>query len=240
MNPSTYIILFGSVVFGALIVKIFKAQSGKRMNLLIAFSGAYLFAITILHLIPEIYHTNMNGTYIGLFILIGFFLQIVLEHFSQGIEHGHAHLHGSVPVSMMLGLCIHAFLEGMPLGDHVHHHHHQHHHHTHNALLTGIALHKVPVSIVLLSMFIQSGMKKIYAYTLLFLFAIMSPLGAFVSNYISHIGQFYDEIMAIVVGIFLHISTTILFESSEGHHFKTQKIVAIILGSGIALLGMVI
>ena len=71
-------------------------------------------------------------------------------------------------------------------------------------------------------------------------FAIMSPLGAFVSNYISHIGQFYDEIMAIVVGIFLHISTTILFESSEGHHFNTQKMVAIILGAGIALLGMVI
>ena len=50
----------------------FKAQSGKRMKLLIAFSGAYLFAITVLHLIPEIYHTNTDGTYIGLFILIGF------------------------------------------------------------------------------------------------------------------------------------------------------------------------
>ena len=235
MNPLTYIILFGSVVFGALIVKIFKAQSGKRMKLLIAFSGAYLFAITVLHLIPEIYHTNTDGTYIGLFILIGFFLQIILEHFSQGIEHGHAHLRGSVPISMMIGLCIHAFLEGMPLGNHVHHHHH----HTHDALLTGIALHKIPVSIVLLSMFIQSGMKKTYAYALLFLFAIMSPLGAFISNYISHLGQFYNEIMAIVVGVFLHISTTILFESSEGHHFNTQKMVAIILGTGIALLGMV-
>ena len=71
MNPLTYIILFGSVVLGALIVKIFKAQSGKRMKLLIAFSGAYLFAITVLHLIPEIYHTNTDGVYIGLFILIG-------------------------------------------------------------------------------------------------------------------------------------------------------------------------
>ena len=106
-------------------------------------------------------------------------------------------------------------------------------------LLTGIALHKIPVSIVLLSMFIHRY-EKTYAYALLFLFAIMSPLGAFVSNYISNIGQFYDEIMAIVVGIFLHISTTILFESSEGHHFNTQKMVAIILGTGIALLGMVI
>ena len=68
----------------------------------------------------------------------------------------------------------------------------------------------------------------------------MSPLGAFVSNYISNIGQIYDEVMAIVVGIFLHISTTILFESSEGHQFNTKKMAAIILGSGIALLGMVI
>ena len=30
MNPLTYIVLFGSVVLGTLIVNIFKAQSGKR------------------------------------------------------------------------------------------------------------------------------------------------------------------------------------------------------------------
>lgn len=233
MNPITYLVLFGSVFFGALIVRFFKAQSENRLKLLIAFSGAYLFAITVLHLIPEIYHANTDGRYIGLFILIGFFIQIILEHFSQGIEHGHTHLQGSVPLSMLLGLCIHAFLEGMPLGDHVHHHHD-----THDALLTGIALHKIPVSIVLLSMFIHSGMKKVYAYALLFVFAVMSPLGTFVSNYISHIGHFYDEIMAIVVGIFLHISTTILFESSEGHNFNNRKMIAIVLGAGIALLGI--
>ena len=163
MNPITYLVLFSSVIFGALIVRFFKAQSENRLKLLIAFSGAYLFAITVLHLIPEIYHTNTDGRYIGLFILTGFFIQIILEHFSQGIEHGHTHLQGSIPLSMLLGLCIHAFLEGMPLGNHVHHHHD-----THDALLTGIALHKIPVSIVLLSMFIHSGMKKVYAYALLF------------------------------------------------------------------------
>ena len=41
--------------------------------------------------------------------------------------------------------------------------------------------------------------------------------------------------MAIVIGIFLHISTTILFESSEGHKFSSQKILAIIVGSVIAI-----
>ena len=109
MNPITYLVLFSSVIFGALIVRFFKAQSENRLKLLIAFSGAYLFAITVLHLIPEIYHTNTDGRYIGLFILTGFFIQIILEHFSQGIEHGHTHLQGSIPLSMLLGLCIHAF-----------------------------------------------------------------------------------------------------------------------------------
>ena len=115
--------------------------------------------------------------------------------------------------------------------------HHHHNHHTHDALLTGIALHKIPVSVVLLSMFIHSGIKK---YTHMpYSFCLQSvPLGAFVSNYISHIGQFYDEIMAIVV-VFSHFYNH-LVESSEGHHFNTQKMVAIILGSGIALLGMVL
>ena len=61
MNPITYLVLFGSVIFGALIVRFFKAQSENRLKLLITFSGAYLFAITVLHLIPEIYRTNTDG-----------------------------------------------------------------------------------------------------------------------------------------------------------------------------------
>lgn len=227
MNSLTYLILFASVIVGAVIVQLFKVKSEKQMKLFISFSGAYLFAITILHLIPEIYHGH-NHHNIGLYILLGFFIQIILEHFSQGIEHGHGHLHGTLPLSMMLGLCIHAFMEGMPLGGH-------HHGDTQNALLTGIALHKIPVSVVLVSMFLHSGMSKQKTYLLLFLFAIMTPLGTFVSNYISEISHYYTEIMAIVIGVFLHISTTILFESSEGHRFNAMKFFVIILGTLLAL-----
>jgi zinc transporter ZupT len=230
MNPYTYIILFASVIIGAVFVNFFKPQK-DRMKLLISFSGAYLFAITVLHLIPEIYHTHSDVS-VGTFILIGFFLQIVLEHFSQGIEHGHAHFHGSLPLSMLIGLCVHAFMEGMPLATCFHHHHD-----TQNALLAGIALHKVPVSIVLFSMFLHSGMKKGKAFFLLVLFALMTPLGTFAAEYIGELSNYFVEINAIVVGVFLHISTTILFESSEGHSFNRQKMIAIVLGAGIALLG---
>jgi hypothetical protein len=44
--------------------------------------------------------------------------------------------------------------------------------------------------------------------------------------------------MAMVIGIFLHISTTILFESSDGHKFSLQKILAIIIGACIAVLSL--
>jgi fucose permease len=48
--------------------------------------------------------------------------------------------------------------------------------------------------------------------------------------------MYYDIVMAMVVGIFLHISTTILFESDEKHGFNLFKFIAIILGVGIAFL----
>ena len=71
----------------------------------------------MLHLIPELYISAKGN--IGIYILIGFFLQILLEFFSQGIEHGHVHLHKShehhFPIAIMLSLCVHSFLEGMPL-----------------------------------------------------------------------------------------------------------------------------
>ena len=41
--------------------------------------------------------------------------------------------------------------------------------------------------------------------------------------------------MALVIGIFLHISTTILFESSEEHRFNYYKLITILLGAGLAL-----
>ncbi|MDA7794433.1 ZIP family metal transporter [Flavobacteriales bacterium] len=232
MSLTNYIVLFASVFIGAFIALYFKNISNKTTKLLISFSGAYLFSITVLHLMPETF-TNENNHIIGLFVLIGFFIQIILEHFSQGVEHGHTHIHGSIPMSIMIGLCIHSFIEGMPLGTPHHNHIHDH---THDSLLSAIAFHKIPVSIVLTHMLMQSQMSKTKVYLFILFFAFTTPLGSFVSQYISNISFYHREIMAVVIGIFLHISTTILFESSEGHHFNSQKVLAIILGTSFALL----
>jgi hypothetical protein len=65
-------------------------------------------------------------------------------------------------------------------------------------------------------------------------FAAMTPLGTFISNTSEISTDYLTMINAIVIGIFFHISTTILFESSEGHKFNLSKLIAIILGVGIA------
>ena len=230
MNLITLGLLFASVIAGAIIVEIFKPEKSRNIQLLLTFSGAYLLAVSVLHLLPEIFHHNDTPN-IGLFILGGFLIQILLEYFSQGIEHGHFHKSNAIPFSVLISLCLHALLEGVPLGGHLHHH-------AHNALLTGIVLHKMPVAIVLMTIFLQSNISKTRAYCYLLLFALMSPLGGFSGSLFADLVEFHNEIMAVVIGIFLHISTTILFESSEGHKFNSKKIFAILLGAAIAYLSL--
>ena len=64
---------------------------------------------------PELFYEYPTNE-IGIFILIGFIIQMFLEYFSQGIEHGHFHKKNIIPISIMLSVCLHALLEGIPLG----------------------------------------------------------------------------------------------------------------------------
>lgn len=231
-----YIVLFLSVIVSGLSV-LFININGKNLKLILSFSGAYLFAISMLHLIPEIY---LSGTpRIGIYVLAGFFIQILLEFFSGGIEHGHVHIHkhddghSVFPYTMMIGLSIHSFLEGMPLANS--------NNPSHQSLLIGIVMHNIPIAIALMTMLINSHISKQQAILWLMVFALITPLGTFTSyaldaNIIGNLSLYFDRIMAVVIGIFLHISTTILFESSENHRFNFIKFFVILLGAGAAIM----
>jgi zinc transporter ZupT len=102
-------------------------------------------------------------------------------------------------------------------------------------------MHNIPIAIALMTMLLQSNITKSKAIGLLVIFALITPLGAFTSyaigeNMIGNFSIYFDRIMAVVVGIFLHISTTILFESSENHRFNFLKFVIIIIGASVAIL----
>jgi zinc transporter ZupT len=233
MESWQLILLFGSSLLGGLGIFLFKQDNSNRLKLVLSFSGAYLFAITVLHLMPDVY--SSGNPQIGLFILGGFLLQIFMEQFSEGIEHGHIHKHSHqhfvFPLGIMISLCLHAFLEGMPLAKG-----------QHKELVYGIALHHIPAAFALGSVLMENKLSKFSISSLLILFALMSPLGYWLSfeigqGAIGNIEVYFDRIMGVVIGIFLHISTTILFESSVDHKFNLKKVVAVLLGVSIALTG---
>lgn len=227
------LILFFCAFFGGLSIFLVKSDKSQLLKLILSFSGAYLFAITVLHLIPDAY-SGPDHAEIGIYILIGFLLQILLEQFSEGVEHGHIHKHDDTrifPYGIMISLCLHAFLEGMPLAAD-----------QHNALIFGISLHHIPAAFALASILMQNKFKPAGIIFYLAIFAIMAPLGFWVSNGISTgsiggIEVYFHKMMGIVIGIFLHISTTILFESSVDHKVSKRKMVAVLLGIAIALIG---
>ncbi|MNI33943.1 ZIP Zinc transporter [compost metagenome] len=131
----------------------------------------------------------------------------------------------------MISLCLHAFLEGMPLAKE-----------QHNELIFGISLHHIPAAFALASILMQNHFKKGSIMLYLIIFAVMAPLGFYVSVGLSNgsiggIDAYFNKIMGIVIGIFLHISTTILFESSADHKINTRKMIAVLLGIGVALIG---
>src|SRR5215471_668321 len=236
-----YLLLLSSIVLGALSVFLFKLYEPRHVKVLNAFTGAYLLCLTLLHLLPELYLAQSgNGTggvlLLGSLILAGFYTQVALDVISMGVEHGHAHhLHGKMPLGVLAGLCLHALVEAMALGDA----------HTHydpasrRLLLWSIVLHNFPVSIALLGMLLQSGMKRRLALSLLGVFAAMAPLGMFLSAN-TGLAAHTRELMAFVIGIFMHISTTILFESSDIHRFNLAKLAAIVVGTGLGILSLLV
>jgi len=215
-----YILLILSVLFGSMLVFLIKPNN-KIVRLLLAFSGAYLLSVTILHLLPEVYTVNSNATLTGIFILIGIILQSVLESFSKGAEHGHIHMHSDgkdFPTLLFVSLCLHAFSEGLPI------------HNTGDNLLWAIVVHKIPIAIVLTTFLLNTKYSKQTVFYFLFFFGLMSPLGVLVGDKIQFFTKYTTEITALIIGVFLHISTIILFESSENHKFNLQKFTAILLG----------
>ena len=204
-------------------VYVTKPTNKGHFKLLLAFSGAFLLALTLFELFPSAYESTDAKT-IGLFVMLGILLQIFLEFFSKGAEHGHVHLDSEkseFPWLLWVSLSLHSFLEGFPIEDH-------------GTILYGILVHKIPIAILLSIFLLNSKIKLAQALFFVVIFSLMTPLGSYAAANISMVSDYYGQITALVIGVFLHISTVILFESSEGHTFNLRKIVAIVLGIVIA------
>ncbi len=222
-----YLALILPVMLGYFLVRWVQPDS-RALQLFLSFSGAYLLSMTVLHLIPEVFAGG--GSSAGLFILLGIALQTGLEYLSKGAEHGHLHSHDfqqNVPWLLLISLGAHACLEGMPLGLE-----------ENRQLLLAIIIHKLPVAVILASFLNRSSLSTNAALLIMILFSLMSPLGSWVTETWEGIQIYREQITALVIGVFLHISNAILFESSENHKFNLQKFIAILIGFGIAYLSL--
>ena len=244
------VVLFLTPLISGLLI--FLVPKGKNSNykMLLVFAGGYLFAITVIHILPELYKQSTGLELIGLFVLIGFFLQQLLEYFTSGVEHGHIHTtesahshehghghhHETVSAIVLLSaLCIHAFLEGAmlaepdsarPVYDAY-------------AILLGIALHRAPAAFALMTVLAAQLRSRRRAIPYLLGFSVAAPIGLLISSYlaseavISSTGLIY--LYALVSGNFLHISTTIVFESAPGHRFHARKMATGLFGALVAV-----
>ena len=217
-----YILPLLAVVVGYVISLFLKPSSSTGFQLLLSFSGAFLLSVTVFEMLPEVYNSGFER--VGVFIMAGLLLQIFLEFLSKGVEHGHMHHdRDSVkfPFLLLFSLSMHALLEGFPLDKS-------------SDLLHGVVIHKIPVAAILAAFLFHSKIGKIKAFLFLAIFGLMTPLGSWINSEFAISEAHSVYISAMVIGIFLHVSTTILFEASKNHSFNASKLAVVISGILIA------
>ncbi|MBR1792838.1 MAG: ZIP family metal transporter [Bacteroidales bacterium] len=252
----SYLLIIAGVAVWSILLSGRWHISSRTIQGISVFGGAFLLASCFINLVPHIFDSPTGPCFetsvwhfkLAASVLLGFLIQLVLEHLTRGIEHGHNHCeccgddaninahHGheghcheqqSHPIlGLMIGLCTHAFLEGMPIvasdGD------------IHQGLLYGIVIHNIPISIVLVTLFISNHYSPCKAVGLLLLFGLMAPMGSIFNQYFLPADSTLQNIvMGIVVGILLHVSASILFDHDH-NHFSWAKLGLIALAFAAA------
>ena len=185
-----------------------------------------------MHVVPELYENHDSSLKVGIFIMVGFFIQVFLESYSKGIEHGHIHVHdfGKMPYGLFIALSLHALLEGSVLDFNNSEHSMD--------VMFGILIHKLPVAFLLGYLLFTINKSKSSSLILLIIFAIATPLGSLITSKLDF--TIFDMevksiLMAMATGSFLHVATTILFETSPEHKLKINKFIPALLGGILAI-----
>lgn len=250
-----YILIIVGVVAWSLLIPGGKRISNRWLGYITVFGGAFLFASCFINLVPHMFLGEGENRFVtpgihfkvAAAVMVGFLIQLLLEHLTKGVEHGHNHCpcceeeqeaeahhhehhhheghchdHAVHPVTgLLIGLSIHAFLEGMPMvdldGD------------IHQGLLYGIVLHNIPIALVLVGLFLNNRYGFWRSFGLLLLFAVMTPLGSLCNLYLVPENEVLQSlIMGVVVGILLHVAVSILFDHDH-NNFSWVKLSLIII-----------
>ncbi|UJF30052.1 ZIP family metal transporter [Kaistella sp. 97-N-M2] len=218
-------LLILSVLIGVSLGKYLGGREKFAKNLLIVSAG-FLITICLNEVFPEVYSGENHN--IGLWVIGGVLLQMLLENLTKGFEHGHFHHHTEgkniLPLALMVGLFIHAFLEGIPLANEEE---------ILTPYLTGILVHNIPISFILGAFLVKNNKFSASSVLIIAIFALASPFGLVLGKYFNPNLEVY--FLALVGGIFLHISSVIIFESNKNHNVDWKKMGLVTLGVLLAM-----
>ncbi|MCG8474983.1 MAG: ZIP family metal transporter [Cytophagales bacterium] len=227
--------LFISVLAAGGVVLLYSKLKQYSFKPLFLFGGAFIFALTLVHILPEVFDSGLSAFEAGIWILLGFITQLFLENMTQGIDHGEVVSKEKLrlsPWSLLIGLCLHALLEGMYLGI-------PEQHDGHNHLFWGVMFHKIPAAVALTalmrSVWGSSGRVSLGVV----LFSLAAPLGIFASRFLwinEWLSEgFFQSMTAFVGGGFLFISTSLFSALKHTGAHRAQKFAAVLLGIVLAV-----
>jgi len=227
---SALLLLIGASVAAYLV----KKPNRNVLQNMLSFSGAFLFGVLILELMPDVFREP--GRLPGLLFILGFFLQTGMDYWTSGIEHGHLHVpkspHSTFVISLFIGLGIHAMMDGLPFAG-VNDPGHQHH-----SVFLAILLHKLVEGFTLFIVLGMLNFSSSKSWWYIGVFSLITPLGMLVFDSIPSLHKHFHYVLAFAGGSLLHVSITILFEAENVHHhgIPLRKLVSILIGLASAVI----
>ena len=212
------IILFFSSFFPGVSINLVPSKVKINFDFTLVFSGSYILALTMMHIIPEVFSVSKDVHTTGLFILIGFFSQTLLELLLNDQSNKIEKSYDGSPLMLILGLCVHAFFEASLLYSGNHHLGHA----TSSNLLIGIVMHRIPVTIALVTI-LKNKFNTTKTIIGLTVFSLASPLGLMATKLTSESAwmnnEYLNSLNAFVAGGFLHVALDIF----HGLHSNDEK-----------------
>nr|BCX01685.1 MAG: hypothetical protein KatS3mg041_1731 [Bacteroidota bacterium] len=206
-------------------------RSPEHLPQWLPFSGGLLLGLVFLHLIPEA--VEAADVWAGAALLAGFGLQLLLDQVTGGLEHAHPHggLAPSEGGGLLMGLCLHSFVESWPLGlvDR--------YPRTAELLFVAILVHKAPMGMMLVHLLQRSGWSPRRLWTATATLALMPILGI-VAAALS-LRELPESMLGVLLGvsagIFMYLAVFLLMENLlRGHHLIGARLLTFAGGLGVA------
>ncbi len=228
------LLLYSAIIFLAALVgglvTLLRKWSYENLHLFLSLGAGVFLGVVFLYLLPQSFahHSQPDKSYIALTILLGyliilFFKRILFIKRGQGDSESHR----IVSITAFLGFSVHSLIEGFglavgslkaELG---------------TLIFISIIAHKSMASFSLSSLFMLSKTSTRKTVGLIFIFSLMTPLGAigFAPVFSSLPPEMLVYLTALTAGTFLYVATgDLLPEVFHTHENRWLKLLLLIFG----------